>query len=142
MESYLGLGAWSNQPEAVTLMSAFAPSGATDLSWFHKLWLTALSLTSGFKGGEVTPLFFVGATLGNALATHLHLATPLFAALGFVAVFTGASHTPWTGIVLAAELFGVGFVPIFAPVCWIAHRACGSYSVYRGQNSLPAKTEQ
>lgn len=128
---YLGLSTWSTRPGAVTLASAFVPAGADDFSWFHKLWLTALSLASGFKGGEVTPLFFVGSTLGNALATHLHLSPPLFAALGFVAVFTGAAHTPWTGTLIAMELFGGTFTPLFAPVCWIAHWACGKRRLYR-----------
>jgi H+/Cl- antiporter ClcA len=103
------------------------------LSWILKLTLTALSLASGFKGGEVTPLFFIGATLGNTFASQLHLAPPLFAALGFVAVFAGVAHTPLTGTLLAAELFGPEFSLLFAPVCWLAHRACGSAGIYSGQ---------
>ena len=130
---YLGLGTWSTRPEAVTLASAFTPGGATDISWISKISLTALSLGSGFKGGEVTPLFFVGATLGNSLANHLNLAPQLFAALGFVSVFAGAAHTPLTGTLLAAEIFGPSFAPLFLPVCWIAHRVCGSVGIYCGQ---------
>lgn len=144
---YLGLGTWSTRAEAVTLASAFTHGGAYDLSWLGKLVLTATSLGSGFKGGEVTPLFFVGATLGNALASHLHLAPSLFAALGFVSVFAGAAHAPLTGALVAAEIFGPGFTPLFLPVCWIAHLACGKSGIYSGQykdgpSSTPKKEPQ
>jgi H+/Cl- antiporter ClcA len=130
---YLGLGTWNPRAGAVTIATAFSPGGASDLSWFAKLSLTSLSLGSGFKGGEVTPLFFVGATLGNSLATQLQLAPDLFAALGFVAVFVGAAHTPLTGAILAAELFGFGFTPLFLPVCWLAHLTCGKIGLYPKQ---------
>ncbi len=138
LQDSLGLGTWSTRPEAVTLASAFAPEGANELSWLSKLTLTAVSLGSGFKGGEVTPLFFMGATLGNTLATVLHLAPSLFAALGFVAVFAAAAHTPLTGILVAGELFGFAFTPLFAPVCWIAHLACGRVGLFSNQFSKGA----
>lgn len=135
LHDYLGLGTWSTRPDAVTLASAFAPGGARELSWFSKLTLTAVSLGSGFKGGEVTPLFFIGATLGNTLATLLHLTPSLFAALGFVSVFAASAHTPLTGILVAGELFGFAFTPLFAPVCWLAHLACGSVGLFSNRSS-------
>ncbi|XLM22825.1 chloride channel protein, partial [Chromobacterium piscinae] len=60
----------------------------------------------GFKGGEVTPLFYIGAALGNALSPLLHLPFPLLAGMGFVAVFAGAANTPLASTVMALELFG------------------------------------
>jgi len=80
----------------VTIISIFLPVGADNWSWFWKLLFTAITLGSGFKGGEVTPLFFIGAALGNVLAGVLNAPVDLFAALGFVALFTGASNTPLT----------------------------------------------
>lgn len=68
---YLGLGVASQDPHVVTILSAFTPGGAHPWSWWWKIVLTAITLSSGFKGGEVTPLFFVGATLGNVLAVLL-----------------------------------------------------------------------
>ena len=65
---YLGLGVDSPSEEGVSIMSSFQKGGADHFSWFWKLLLTAITLGMGFKGGEVTPLFFVGATLGNTLA--------------------------------------------------------------------------
>ena len=130
---YLGLGTWSPNPSAVTIPSAFAENGAHAWSWLAKLSLTAISIGSGFKGGEVTPLFFVGATLGNALAGPLGLSVALSAGLGFVAVFAGAAHTPLAGAVLAAELFGWRLFPLFAAACWLAHWSCGKQGLYASQ---------
>jgi len=130
---YLGLGTWSINPAAVTLFSAFSEHGAHAWSWLAKLTLTVLSLGSGFKGGEVTPLFFTGATLGNVMAGLLGLPVPLCAGLGFVAVFAGAAHTPLTGALLAAELFGWSFFPLFLATCWLAHWTCGSAGLYASQ---------
>ncbi len=131
---YLGLGVWSPSSNALTLGSAFDPSGVHAFSWLHKLMLTALCLSGGFKGGEVTPLFFVGATFGNALATTLGLDPAAFAAFGFVAVFAAASHTPVAGIFLAAELFGIRGAPCFALVCLVATRTCGRRSLFPSQS--------
>ena len=89
---YLGLGvqAPSGAKPGVGIWSSFQPGGAEPLSWWWKILFTALTLSCGFKGGEVTPLFFIGATLGNTLAWLLDAPVDLFAAIGFVAVFAGA----------------------------------------------------
>ena len=62
--------------------------------WLWKLVFTAITLGMGFKGGEVTPLFFIGATLGNTLAIFMGAPIGLMAGLGFIAVFAGATNTP------------------------------------------------
>ncbi|MET5020032.1 chloride channel protein, partial [Burkholderia pseudomallei] len=67
---------------------------------------TVVTLASGFKGGDVTPLFYIGATLGNALSSLLALPAPVLAGLGFVAVFAGAANTPNASTIMAIELFG------------------------------------
>ncbi|MEY2598823.1 MAG: hypothetical protein RLZZ142_1082 [Verrucomicrobiota bacterium] len=135
---YLGLGVSHPDPAAITLQSAFTQGGATTWSWLWKMLFTALSLGSGFKGGEVTPLFFIGAAAGNTMASALSAPTPLCAALGFISVFCGAAHTPLTGALLGAELFGWQCVPWFLLSCWTAHRLCGSSQLYAAQRpSLP-----
>ncbi len=130
---YLGLGTWSNRLGAVTIQSAFTESGAQTWSWLAKITTTALSLGSGYKGGEVTPLFFTGATFGNTLAVPLGLPVSLCAALGFVTVFAGAAHTPLTGAFLGAELFGWEQFPLFLGVSWLARLACGKAGIYSTQ---------
>lgn len=98
-----------------------------------KLVFTALTIGAGFKGGEVTPLFFIGATLGNALAYWLPLPTPLLAGMGFVAVFAGAANTPLTCTVMALELFGTACGPYVAIACVVAYLCSGHRSIYGSQ---------
>ncbi|WP_090208011.1 voltage-gated chloride channel family protein [Pseudomonas asplenii] len=101
--------------------------------WFGKLAFTVASLGSGFKGGEVTPLFYIGATLGNALAPLLHLPFAMLAGLGFVAVFAGAANTPLATIVMAMELFGPEIAPFAAIACIASYLVSGHTGIYNAQ---------
>jgi len=101
--------------------------------WLGKLLFTVASLGSGFKGGEVTPLFYIGATLGNALAPLLQLPFSMLAAIGFVAVFAGAANTPIACIVMAVELFGPGIGPLAAVGCVVSYLCSGHAGIYRAQ---------
>lgn len=102
-----------------------------DFAW--KFLFTILTLGSGFKGGEVTPLLFVGATLGNSLASVIPLSFSQLAAVGFVAVFAGAANTPWACAIMAMELFGP-HVGIFALVaCWVSYSVSGYPGIYKAQ---------
>ncbi|XZE34639.1 chloride channel protein [Pirellulaceae bacterium SH501] len=140
---YLGLGvsAPPDRPNAVTIQSAFQSGGAGVASWFLKLIFTAVTVGSGFKGGEVTPLFFIGATLGHCLGLALGIPVGLMAALGFVAVFAGATKTPIASVIMAIELFAPhspdamrgGFVIYAAIACFVANAVSGSSSIYRSQ---------
>ncbi|WP_374360451.1 voltage-gated chloride channel family protein [Pseudoduganella danionis] len=106
------------------------------LPWWDsagKLVFTVASLGSGYKGGEVTPLFFIGATLGNALAPLLHLPFGMLAALGFVAVFAGAANTPLACTIMAIELFGPQLGPYAALACVMAYLCSGHSGIYRAQ---------
>jgi H+/Cl- antiporter ClcA len=98
-----------------------------------KLALTVASLGSGFKGGEVTPLFYIGATLGSALAPVLHLPFPMLAALGFVAVFAGAANTPLACTFMALELFGSQIGVYAATACVVSYLFSGHTGIYRSQ---------
>jgi len=130
-ERFLGLG-------IPTIVSAFLqPLPATDFA--GKLLFTVVTLGSGFKGGEVTPLFYIGATLGNALAPLLHLPFPLLAGMGFVAVFAGAANTPIASTVMAVELFGPE-VGVYAALACVASYLCSGHSgIYRAQRIGRAK---
>lgn len=98
-----------------------------------KFVFTVASLGSGFKGGEVTPLFYIGATLGNALAPLLHLPFPLLAGIGFVAVFAGAANTPIATTLMAMELFGADIGPLAAIGCVTAYLFSGHTGIYHAQ---------
>jgi H+/Cl- antiporter ClcA len=130
---YLGLGVMSENSNGISIVSAFKEGGATPYAWFWKLLFTAITLGSGFKGGEVTPLFFIGATLGNSLAWIMGAPTDLFAALGFIAVFAGATNTVLACTIMGCELFGTEFVLYFFIACLVARLASGYSSIYPTQ---------
>ena len=98
-----------------------------------KMLLTVGAISTGFKGGEVTPLFFIGATLGNALAPLLHLPIGMLAALGFVAVFAGAANTPLACTLMALELFGSQIGVYAALACVVSYLFSGHTGIYRSQ---------
>lgn len=112
-----------------TILAAFDTELPT-YDFAVKLILTAITLSCGFKGGEVTPLFFIGATLGNALALFIPLPMVLLAAMGFVAVFAGSTKTPLACAIMGAELFGVGALPWMLVACFVAYALSGKKSIY------------
>lgn len=131
--AYLGLGVSSPNPDDVTILSSFHPDGASAWSWLWKLLFTAVTLGSGFKGGEVTPLFFIGAALGNVFSRLLGAPVDLFAGLGFVAVFAGASNTPLACTLMGIELFGAEHAPYLAAACFLAYLFSGHSGIYGAQ---------
>lgn len=143
---YLGLGVTSPDPDAVTILSSFHDEGADRWSWLLKSVFTAVTIGSGFKGGEVTPLFFIGAALGNTLAVVLQAPVELFAALGFVAVFAGATNAPIACTIMGLELFGIHAAPYFAvasALAFLGSGRSGIYSAQRGRGHVdPAPSER
>ena len=132
-QDYIGLGVYSTREGGVSIISAFQVGGAEWYSWLIKIVLTAITLAAGFKGGEVTPLFFVGATLGNTLAWVLGAPVDLFAALGFLAVFAAATNTPLACTIMGAELFGADYMVYFAIACFTAFYFSGHTGIYSSQ---------
>lgn len=98
-----------------------------------KMAFTILTLAAGFKGGEVTPLFFIGAALGSALSLVVPLPVALLAGMGFVAVFAGATNTPLACTMMAIELFGSGCGIYAAIACVVAYLFSGNNSIYGNQ---------
>ena len=138
---YLGLGVSSSDPHAVTILSCFAVGGARPWSWWWKSVFTAVTLSSGFKGGEVTPLFFIGAALGNTMAILLHAPVDLFAGLGFIAVFAGATNTPLACTIMGIELFGSGQVVYMAMACFLSYLLSGHSGIYLSQQVATPKID-
>ena len=130
---YLGLGVVSPRPGGVSIVSSFRPGGAEWLSWWWKILFTAVTLSSGFKGGEVTPLFFIGATLGNALARLLDVPLAMGAGVGLAAVFAAAANTPLALSVMAVELLGAAALPHVAIVSVLAYLLTGQRGIYPAQ---------
>lgn len=136
---YLGLGVTPNVPGGVSIVSSFSAATIPGWAWGAKLVFTAVTLASGFKGGEVTPLLFVGATLGHTLATLLHAPVALFAALGFVAVFAGATNTPLACTIMGVELFGADAAIYIAAACFLAYLFSGHSGIYVAQRIATPK---
>ncbi|MFN8028432.1 MAG: voltage-gated chloride channel family protein [Acidimicrobiia bacterium] len=108
-------------------------------SWLLKLLFTAVTLGAFFQGGEVTPLFVIGACLGAALAAPLGLPVVFLTALGFVAVFAGAANTPLTCTVMGVELFGAGSIVYFAVACIISYTFSSHRGIYGSQRVAVGK---
>jgi H+/Cl- antiporter ClcA len=107
-----------------------------DVVWYAfalKLLFTAVTLGAGFQGGEVTPLFVIGATLGATLAGVLGVPVELLAAVGFVAVFAAATNTPLACTIMGLELFGAGVLPYLAVGCVVAYVFSSHRGIYSAQ---------
>ena len=128
---YIGLGI------PVIVDSFSNPNASYD--FLLKILFTGFTLGAGFKGGEVTPLFFIGATLGSALSLVVPLPIALLAGMGFVAVFAGATHTPITCTVMGIELFGIESGIFVGIACYTAYFASGSVGIYNAQIVKGAK---
>jgi len=137
--NYLGLGVSSPDPHAVTIVSSFQAGGAHTWSWLWKVIFTCVTVSSGFKGGEVTPLFFIGAALGNTLAALLGAPPDLFAGLGLIAVFAGAANTPLACTLMGIELFGGEYAVYFAVACFLSYAFSGHSGIYLSQRIGIAK---
>ena len=125
LDRYIGLG-------IPVMVDAFAmPLPVTD--FVGKWAMTVLSLGAGFKGGEVTPLFYMGATLGNALSGVLQVPYAVLAAVGFVAVFAGAANVPVACTLMAMELFGAEIGVYAAVACVVSYLCSGHAGIYRAQ---------
>ena len=131
VSQYMGLGI------SEIVQSFSIPSQSYDC--ILKILFTSFTLGAGFKGGEVTPLFFVGATLGSALSVIVPLPVAFLAGLGFVAVFSGATHTPIACTLMGMELFGTDCGVFIGIACVIAYFASGSVGIYQSQNLKGAK---
>lgn len=129
---YLGLG-------VPTIVRSFVDPTLPREAFLLKLVFTALTLGGGFLGGEVTPLFFIGAALGNALATPLGLPLDLAAGVGLAALFACASNTPLALSIMAVELLGAHALPHVVVVSVLAYLLCGHRSIYPSQRAQRSK---
>ena len=110
--------------------------GLTAVAFLWKLVFTSVSLGTGFVGGEVLPVFIIGALAGAQTGRLLDASIPLFAALGFIGVFAAAANTPIACLFIGVELFGSGAIVPMAIVCGLAYALSGESSIYAAQRTL------
>ena len=132
-DTYLGLGGG-------TIAQSFAES--------QKLWVfllkmlfTCITLCAGFKGGEIVPSLFIGATFGSALAPIFGLPVDICAACGMVGVFCAVTNSPISSLLIAFELFGFAGMPYFCTVIAVSYLLSGYQSLYKAQKIVYSKTE-
>jgi H+/Cl- antiporter ClcA len=121
-----------------TIQDAFI-NNAGQFDFVIKLILTSFTLSAGFKGGEVTPLFFIGATLGNILIWFIPLPMALLAGMGFVAIFSGATNCVYASIALGLELFGIKAGVYIGLASVAAYFTSGPNGIYSAQLKTGAK---
>ena len=121
------------------ITAAIEHGRAAPEAFLLKLVFTAITIGCGFKGGEVVPTFFIGATLGCVAGPLLGIPAGFAAALGLVCVFCGAVNCPIASIVLSVELFGASALIYFALACGIAYMLSGYFGLYSSQKILYSK---
>jgi len=109
-------------------------------AFLAKLLFTAVTLGTGFVGGEAIPLFFIGATLGNTLHTFIDLPLSFLAALGLIAVFSGGSNTPIAAFLLAMEKFDGKGLEYFFVACFVSYLFSGHHGLWPSQKIYDPKS--
>ena len=128
---YLGAG--------TEIISAAAAGTALPWAFALKILFTAVTLGSGFKGGEIVPTFFIGATFGCAAGPLLGLDPSFSAAMGMIALFCGVTNCPLTSLLIGVEMFGAqGMIFYFLAVA-VSYMLSGYYGLYQGQKILYSK---
>ena len=114
-----------------------------DVVWYAflaKIFLTAITLGAGYKGGEIIPTVFIGATFGCTVGPLLGLSPEVGAALGVCGLFCGVTNCPISSLILCFEFFGFQGIPYFMIVCAISYRLSGYFSLYQGQKIIYSKS--
>jgi len=120
--------------------SALNEGTAPTWAFFWKIVFTAVTIGFGFKGGEIVPTFFIGASLGCVAGPLLGMPAELAAAIALVALFCGAVNCPVASLILSVELFGAGNIVYFAIACGISYMLSGYFGLYSSQKIIYSKT--
>ena len=128
---YIGLG--------IPIIESAFSEDLNSYDFLLKILFTSFTIGAGFKGGEVTPLFFIGATLGNALVWFVPLPVALLAGMGFAAVFSGATNTPIACTIMGMELFGVESAVFIGIACIVSYFFSGHHGIYSSQSKSQFK---
>ena len=123
-----------------TIERALSGADTPDWAFFWKIVFTAITIGFGFKGGEIVPTFFIGATLGCVVGPILGMPAGFAAAIALVAMFCGAVNCPIASIILSVELFGSANLIYFALACGISYMLSGYFGLYSSQKIIYSKT--
>ncbi len=112
---------------------------AVPYAFILKMLFTAITIEAGFRGGEIVPSFFIGATFGCTFGSLLGFSPSVCAAVGLIAVFCGVTNCPITSLLISFELFGAGGVPYFMIAVAVSYFMSGYYGLYKDQTIVYSK---
>ena len=133
-DDYLGPG--------MNLIEGALEGHVLPFAFLLKILFTAVTIGSGFKGGEIVPSFATGATFGVLFGTILGINPSLCAALGMISVFCGVTNCPVTALLIGLELFGFDHASYFLIAVAVSYMLSGSFSLYHSQKIVHAKIEK
>ena len=135
------IGVYDYNGAGMDIITVAIAGDARPEAFLLKIIFTAITISAGFKGGEIVPAFFIGSTFGCVAGSILGLDAGFGAAVGFVALFCGAVNCPLASTILALEVFGSEGVLIFALVCSVSYMMSGRFSLYKSQKIVYSKIE-
>ena len=121
------------------IISSAVNGTARPEAFILKMIFTAITISVGYKGGEIVPTFFIGSTFGCVIGSFLGLDPCFGAAIGLAALFCGVVNTLITSVILSIELFGAGNIILFAIACGVSYMESGYYSLYTSQKIMYSK---
>ena len=121
------------------IIDALAGKAVLPYDFVLKIIFTAITIGFGYKGGEIIPTFFIGATLGSLIGSLIGLPTEFAAATGLIALFCAVVNCPIASIILSVEMFGAKGVVLFAVAVCISYMLSGYYGLYTGQKIIYSK---
>ena len=123
----------------IGVITAALGGDADPMAFIWKIFFTAITIGCGYKGGEVVPSFFVGATFGCTVGAMLGFDPVFTAAVGMVAVFCGATNAPLASFLLCLEMFGFGGWLFYLPACFVSYFVSTRHGLYHSQQLLYPK---
>ncbi len=138
----LAIGSSDYQGTGMKVIEEALSGNAHTFAFLLKLLFTVITISAGFKGGEIVPSFFIGATFGCVVAGMLGLPVQLCAAIGMVSVFCGVTNCPVASLLISIELFGIGNVYYFLLAIATSYMLSGYFSLYHTQTIVFAKNEE
>ena len=133
------LGTTDYNGAGVDVIERAVSGHAVPYAFLIKMILTAITIEAGFKGGEIVPSFFIGATFGCVFGNIIGFSPSLCAAVGMIAVFCGVTNCPIASILISFELFGFEGVPYFLIAASISYLLSGYYGLYKDQTIVYSK---
>lgn len=135
----LALGTYDYNGAGVDVITRAVAGNARSYDFIIKLALTAITISSGFKGGEIIPSLFIGSTFGCVMASLLGIDPGFCAAIGMIALFCGVVNCPIASIFLSAELFGASGLVYFGIACAVSYIMSGYSGLYKSQTIVYSK---